>query len=72
MTKREEQVVSLVANGCTNQEISDRLYISINTVKVHIRDIMRKTNVSKRQQLALWAIENAMNLQVNSPVEKES
>ncbi|GIU51414.1 MULTISPECIES: helix-turn-helix domain-containing protein [Shewanella] len=50
-TKKEQQVLSLVCQGLSNEQIAANLSISINTVKMHIQNIFKKTNVSSRGQL---------------------
>jgi len=50
LSKREQAVLSLVAQGFTNMEIVTTLVISDNTVKVHLRNIMEKLHAHTRQQ----------------------
>ncbi len=58
LTKRELEILSLIALGAKNEEIGKKLYISTNTVKTHIYNIFQKINVSNRLQAALWAAKN--------------
>ena len=51
ISKREQEVVQLICRGLTNQEISDALYISLQTVKDHVHRIFVKTGVRNRVQL---------------------
>jgi DNA-binding CsgD family transcriptional regulator len=51
ITPRESEIIELVSAGRTNQEIADRLYISLPTVKDHIYNIFRKTGVRNRIEL---------------------
>lgn len=51
LTVREREVMELVYNGFTNQDIAEALYISVNTVKKHIRNIYEKLDVSNRIEL---------------------
>jgi DNA-binding NarL/FixJ family response regulator len=55
LTKKEFEVISLVATGATNKEISLSLNISDNTVKFHLRNIMEKLHIKNRAQLAVYA-----------------
>ena len=50
LSKREQAVLSLVAQGSTNRQIADTLLICENTVKVHLRNIMEKLHAHTRQQ----------------------
>ncbi|HKP67798.1 MAG TPA: response regulator transcription factor [Pyrinomonadaceae bacterium] len=50
LTAREIQVLSLVAEGCRNRDIAEKLFISEETVKVHIKHIMEKLTASDRTQ----------------------
>lgn len=52
LTTREEEVLALIAEGLTNQEIAQRLYVSENTVKYHVQNIYGKLNVSNRTEAA--------------------
>lgn len=51
LTPREREVVALVCQGCTNPEIAARLVISTNTVKTHMRNILRKFGLRSRTEL---------------------
>lgn len=48
LTEREMDVLSLVATGLSNKQIANKLFISEETVKVHIRNLLRKLNVHSR------------------------
>jgi DNA-binding NarL/FixJ family response regulator len=56
LTDRESDVLALIAQGRSNQEIADRLYVSINSVKTYIRTAYRKIDVVSRAQAVNWAI----------------
>jgi DNA-binding NarL/FixJ family response regulator len=58
LTRRQVEILALVAVGATNDEIADRLRISAHTVKTHLYQIFRKINVPNRMQAALWAATN--------------
>ena len=56
LSPREGEVLQLVAQGATNKEIADSLFISENTVKTHLRNIMEKTHLANRSQAAAYAV----------------
>lgn len=58
LTVKEEEVLRLVAQGATNKEIASSLYISENTVKFHIRNIMEKLHFKNRAQMAVYGARN--------------
>jgi DNA-binding NarL/FixJ family response regulator len=60
LTSRERDVVGGIASGFTNREIAERLSISEQTVKHHLRNIFDKTGVSNRLELALFAINHGL------------
>lgn len=59
LTKREVDVLKLIAEGLFNKEIAYRLNISEKTVKNHVSNIFKKINVSDRTQAAVYAIKNS-------------
>ncbi len=60
LTKREIEVLNLVAEGKTNREIADALFITENTTKVHMRNIMDKLHVRNRQQAVRLATQKGI------------
>lgn len=50
ISKRELEVLELMAQGCSNQEIANRLFVSLNTVKTHSSRLFEKLEVSRRTQ----------------------
>ncbi|HEX3027857.1 MAG TPA: response regulator transcription factor [Clostridia bacterium] len=60
LTPREIELARLVAEGLSNKEIAQRLYITEGTAKNHITSILSKLNLSHRTQLALYVIENKL------------
>ncbi len=58
LTNRETEVLHLVAKGKTNKEISQELFISENTVKNHLKNILQKLQLDNRVQLTSYAFEN--------------
>ncbi|WP_290807651.1 helix-turn-helix transcriptional regulator [Herbiconiux sp.] len=55
LTDRERQVLSLLAQGLSNRQISERLFISVKTASVHVSNILRKTNTTTRTEAAFLA-----------------
>ncbi len=55
LTPREIQVLRLLTTGAGNDEIADRLGVSLNTVKTHIKHLLDKTGFTSRTQLAIQA-----------------
>lgn len=60
LSSREREVLANIAQGYSNQEIADRLFVSLNTVKSHTNNIYSKLNVKRRTQ----AIETARKLKI--------
>jgi two-component system, NarL family, response regulator len=60
LTKRELEVLSAVANGRTNQQIAETLFITAGTVRVHVHGILQKLGVSDRTQAAIIAIQQKL------------
>lgn len=60
LTRRELEVVHLVAQGRTNSEIAETLVISEKTVKTHVSNILGKLHLDDRTQLAIYAIKHGL------------
>ncbi|MYL40129.1 response regulator [Virgibacillus salexigens] len=60
LTVREKEILLLIAQGKTNQEIADQLYISLKTVKVHVSNILGKLEVQDRTQAVIYAFKHSL------------
>jgi two-component system, NarL family, response regulator LiaR len=60
LTERELEVIRLVADGLSNQDIAQKLTISEKTVKTHVSNILGKLDLSDRTQLAIYAIKHGL------------
>jgi DNA-binding NarL/FixJ family response regulator len=55
LTRREREVLRLIARGNTYKETADRLHISTRTVETHVSAVLRKLQLSNRRELSRWA-----------------
>jgi DNA-binding NarL/FixJ family response regulator len=60
LTEREIEVLQWVAQGATNPQIADALFITVNTVKSHIRHILEKLQLENRTQVAAYAVQSGL------------
>lgn len=60
LTQRELEILRLIADGKTNQDISDELFIAVKTVKTHITNLFSKLDVEDRTQAAIYAHRNRL------------
>lgn len=60
ISRREQEVLALLAEGRSNQEIADALFVSVNTVKTHLQNLYQKLDVARRGQ----AVEKARSLKL--------
>jgi DNA-binding CsgD family transcriptional regulator/tetratricopeptide (TPR) repeat protein len=60
LTPREREVASLIAEGLTNGQLAERLYISPKTAAVHVSNILTKLGLSGRAEVAAWAVRNGL------------
>ena len=56
LSPREAEILALITQGLSNQEIADRAYLSINSVKTYIRSAYRKIGVDRRTKAVLWGV----------------
>jgi len=60
LTSRELEILLLMAEGKTNQDIADDLYIALKTVKTHVSNILSKLNVQDRTQAVIYAFKHSL------------
>lgn len=60
LSKREMEVLKILAQGLSNQEIADQLFISLKTVKTHVSNIFNKLEVNDRTQATIYAIQHKL------------
>ena len=53
ISRREKEILALVSESMTNEEIAQKLFLSAKTVKTHVRNIFEKTNIRNRTEAAL-------------------
>jgi NarL family two-component system response regulator LiaR len=58
LSSREAEIIALITQGLSNQEIADRAFLSINSIKTYIRSAYRKMQVTSRSQAVLWGVEH--------------
>jgi DNA-binding NarL/FixJ family response regulator len=68
LTKRERQLVNLLAQGLKNKEIASMLFISEGTVKVYLSRLFHKVGVKDRFELALYGLKNLENPSLRQPL----
>ena len=63
LTAREREVAALIAEGLTNSQLAERLFISPKTAAVHVSNILMKLGLSSRAEVAAWAVRHGVVLQ---------
>ena len=63
LTPREREVAALIAEGLTNSQLAERLFISPRTAAVHVSNILMKLGLSGRAEVAAWAVRHGVVLQ---------
>jgi DNA-binding NarL/FixJ family response regulator len=67
LSGRQTQIIALATLGLKNREMAETLFISVQTVKNHMRRIFEKLGVSDRLTLILWAIQSQLELETAEP-----
>ena len=60
LTNREQEILLLIAQGMSNQEIADELFITLKTVKTHVSNILAKLEVEDRTPAAIYAFKHGL------------
>jgi DNA-binding NarL/FixJ family response regulator len=60
LTQRELEILELIVGGCSNGEIAEKLYITVGTVKTHVRNILNKLCADDRTQAAVRALRSGL------------
>jgi DNA-binding NarL/FixJ family response regulator len=60
LTERELEILELIVGGCSNAEIAERSYITVGTVKTHVRSILNKLGVDDRTKAAVRALRSGL------------
>ena len=60
MSPREKEVLQLVAQGDSNKDIANSLFLSENTIKTHLRNIMEKLHLQSRSHAAAYAVRKGL------------
>jgi len=69
LSDRELEILKLLAKGSTNKEIADTLFITENTAKVHVKNILEKLQLRNRQQAAAYAVQQGLATEVTDVEE---
>jgi len=72
LSEREVEIVKLLAKGATNKGIAEALFITENTAKVHIKNILGKLGLRNRQQIAAYAVQQGLVTDLMDSEEKPS
>ena len=70
LSKREVEILELLTKGATNKEIAETLFITENTAKVHLKNIMEKLQLRNRQQAVAYAVKKGLVTDITGVGEK--
>ncbi|WP_235946663.1 response regulator transcription factor [Nocardia terrae] len=70
LTTREREVVAMVAEGLSNDEIAEKMYVSPLTIRTHVQRAMSKVGVQNRAQLVVIAFQSGL-VRVESPQRRD-
>ena len=72
LTQQELEIVKLLAKGATNKEIAETLFITENTAKVHLKNILGKLGLRNRQQVVAYAVQQGLVTEITGGEEQPS
>jgi len=70
LSQRETEILKLLVGGATNKELAETLFITENTAKVHLKNILRKLQLRNRQQAAAYAVKQGLVTEIRDTEEK--
>jgi NarL family two-component system response regulator LiaR len=62
LTDREQEVITLLAQGLTNKDIAQSLFLSVRTIEAHLRNVYSKLDITSRTEAVLWAVQHGYEL----------
>jgi len=65
LTRREQEVATLVARGLTNRQIATKLVITERTAETHVQNIFNKLGFTSRAQIAAWSVEHGLGIRID-------
>jgi two-component system, NarL family, response regulator LiaR len=71
LTAREAEVLALICQGMSNEEIGRRAFLGINTIKTHIRHLYRKIGATSRSQAVIWGMQRGFGLPESEHVRQD-
>lgn len=69
LTERESEVLALITQGQRTADIASALFLSVNSIKTHTRNVFRKIGVSTRTEAALWGVDHGFRPDRSSPAD---
>ena len=60
ISEREIEIIKLIAEGCINKEIADRLFLSNHTINTHRKNIMQKLGINNTSGIVLFAVKEGI------------
>jgi len=61
LSEREAEILTLICQGLSNQQVAQKLYLSINSIKTYIRSMYRKIGAGSRSQAVIWGLRHGFS-----------